>query len=110
MNLDQFEALKPILNPYDDNASLDGVMFETYGEELQYVLFTNLVRPKHVWTYCEEDEILFLAQGFHRVNRLGYVITELPYDGEYTTIRIADLSEDDGDGWHTCPKFEPCEE
>jgi hypothetical protein len=107
MNLDQFEALKPILNPYDDNASLDGVMFETYGEELQHVKKQD---PRHIWTYCEEDDILFLSQGFHLVNRLGYVITELPYDGEYTTIRLADLSEDDGDGWHTCPKFEPCEE
>ena len=67
-------------------------MFETYGEELQHVKKQD---SRHIWTYCEEDDILFLSQGFHLVNRLGYVITELPYDGEYTTIRIADLSEDD---------------
>jgi hypothetical protein len=90
MTLDQFEELKPITNPYDDNASLDGVMFETYGQELDYVRQQD---PRHIWTFCEEDDILFLSQGYHLVNRIGYVITELPYNGEYTTVRIADLSE-----------------
>lgn len=90
MTLDQFEQLKPITNPYDDNASLDGVMFETYGQELDYVRQQD---PRYIWTFCEEDDILFLSQGYHLVNRIGYVITELPYTGEYTTVRIADLSE-----------------
>jgi len=90
MTLDQFEELKPITNPYDDNASLDGVMFETYGQELDYVRQQD---PHHIWTYCEEDDVLFLSQGYHLVNRIGYVITELPYTGEYTTVRLADLSE-----------------
>jgi len=90
MTLDQFEELKPITNPYDDNASLDGVMFETYGQELDYVRQQD---PRYIWTFCEEDDILFLSQGYHLVNRIGYVITELPYTGEYTTVRIADLSE-----------------
>ena len=89
MNLDQFEALMPIKNHLDENASLDGVMFETYGDELEFVKKQD---PKHIWTYCEEDDILFFSQGFHVVNRLGYVIMELPYDGEYTTVRVADLS------------------
>ena len=90
MNLDQLEALGLKTNHLDDNASLDGVMYETYGPELDYVRAQD---PRHIWTFCEEEGVLFFSQGYHLVNRLGYVITEKPYNGPYTTVRLADLNE-----------------
>lgn len=63
-----------VKNHLDDNASLDGVMFETYGEELQHVLEQN---EDQVWTYAEDDNgDLCIMSGFHVVNRIGYLISE----------------------------------
>jgi hypothetical protein len=76
---DEFEAqFGPKKNHLDDNASLDGVMFETFGGELDYVLEIAKENPERVWTYAEGDEDVFLTNGLHFVNRLGYVVTERP--------------------------------
>jgi hypothetical protein len=79
------DLLKPIKNHLDNNASLDGYMFETFGEELDFVLSQP---ESHIWTYCEGDNCLVYASGYHLVNRLGYLVTELPYLGELTEIVI----------------------
>ncbi len=68
-----FETYRPIKNPHEKDASFDGYMFETYGKELAQVLVTD---PRLVWTYVEVDGNLYIASGFHSVNRLGYFITE----------------------------------
>lgn len=82
------ELLKPIKNHLDDNASLDGNMFETFGSELAYVMS----QPNNkIWTYCEEDNFLFFQSGYQIVNRLGYLITAEPYLGEETSIRVHDF-------------------
>ena len=88
---EELEALEPIKNHLDNNASLEGCMYETYGAELEFV---KSQPDNHVWTYCEQDSILFMSSGYHFVNRLGYIVTKLPYLGEFTTINLADLSED----------------
>ena len=87
---EEFDLLNPIQNHLDNNASLDGCMFETFGAELDFV---RSQPDSHIWTYAEEGNILFLSSGYHLVNRLGYLVTKHPYDGEYTTVRLADLSE-----------------
>lgn len=88
MTLDEFDALEPIQNHLDKNASLDGCMFETFGEELQYVL----QQPNnHIWTYIEEDNFLYYVSGYHLVNRLGYMITKKPYDGKEVSIKVHDF-------------------
>lgn len=90
-----YELLKPIKNHIDDNASLDGNMFETFGEELDFV---RQQENSHVWTYCEEDNTLFISSGYHHVNRLGYLVTENSYQGPEATIIIAEIVDDDNDG------------
>jgi len=38
-------------------------------------------QPRHVWTVVEgENDIWFAAPGFHFVNKVGYVLTEKPWD------------------------------
>jgi len=49
-----------------------GCMFETFGEELEFVRKQN---PKKIWTLLEEDDLSWLSAGFHFVNRLGYFVT-----------------------------------
>jgi hypothetical protein len=77
MRIEDFEsAYCPIENHIDDNSSLDGTMFETYGAELDYV---KAQEPSCIWTYCDEDEGLFIKSGYHLANRLGHVITKNPW-------------------------------
>jgi hypothetical protein len=80
------EKYKPIKNHLDDNASFDGIMFETYGEELDFV---KAQAPNTIWTYGEEDDKVFIQAGWHFVNRLGYFITEVPFDDDGIFISLS---------------------
>lgn len=57
-------------------------MFETYGEEVEFV---KTIPYDRVWTYVDIDYGTVITNGFHYVNRIGYFITELPAeeDTEY---------------------------
>lgn len=71
-----FDTYKPIKNPYDDNASFNGCMFETYGDE---VAFVKEQPQSNIWMYGQGDDGgTFVWDGWGFVNRLGYFITEVP--------------------------------
>ncbi len=75
---DQFEF---VTNHFDDNASYDGNMFETYGVELEHVLsVANSKEGEHrVWTIMDDDDgNMCICNGYHLVNRIGYLITTTP--------------------------------
>jgi hypothetical protein len=120
MDFDEFvETYKPIPNSIDKNASFDGLMFETYGEEYEVVKKAD---EKHIWTYGDGDDGgSYVWSGWSFVNRIGYFITEVPFP-ENTTIQIKVSSywyycegcgaeiEDDGQlinekfyDWECCP-------
>ena len=79
-----FDKFKPIPNHIDDNASFqteDGVgyMFETYDDELRFV---QSQEPNRIWTYCDgDDRGTYIFQGMRIVNRIGYFVTTVPFDG-----------------------------
>ena len=79
-----FDTFKPIPNHIDDNASFqteDGVgyMFETYDDELRFV---QSQEPNRIWTYCDGDNTgTYIFQGMRIVNRIGYFVTAVPFDG-----------------------------
>jgi hypothetical protein len=66
---------RPIKNPFDANAADDGCMFETYGPDFEFVRQQPV---GIVWTLVEDGEKLFVCEGFHYINRLGYYVTEIP--------------------------------
>ena len=79
----------PVKNHMDGNAAYDGCMFETFGDEIQYVLSINKTAPKKVWTIIDNnDGWTGICAGYHIVNRLGYMITEEEWkdDGETYTF------------------------
>ena len=86
-----FEQFKPIPNYLDDNASFHdgehGYMFETYGEELEFV---QSQEPNRIWTYCDGDDGgTYISDGYHVVNRIGYFVTAVPYDDkQYYQIQL----------------------
>ena len=65
-----FEKYQPIKN------NLSTYTFETYGEELEYVLQQD---DKNVWTEMEGMEGISIVNGYHLVNRLCYYITVKPW-------------------------------
>lgn len=80
LNWDQFEEeFRPIKNPFDDDASIDGCMLETYGAELEHVRKRAEEAPGTVWTFMEDGSGgTLIGEGLQFVNRLGYVLTEVP--------------------------------
>ena len=89
---DQFHReYQPQQNPFDNNASWDGCMLETYGKELEHVKTVFQYAPRRVWTVLDCDGKTILASGFHFVNRIGNVITENPVlEGLYIEVLDAD--------------------
>ena len=87
---DWCSQFKPISNHIDPMGSSfggwaegeeDGIMFETHGKELEYVVATvNSGHADTVWTYVDGDDGTYIVKGMHFVNRIGYFITKLPAD------------------------------
>ena len=76
---------KPIKNHLDTNASFNGEMFETYGQEVEFVKQQN---PNTIWMYGDGDDGGgYVWSGWGFVNRIGYFITEVPFP-DNTTIQI----------------------
>ena len=78
MNEDQFfEHFKPVQNHLVADAPHGGCMFETYGEEVEFV---NAQPANNIWTIVEGDnDTMFYCKGARLVNRLGFLITEVPW-------------------------------
>jgi len=88
---DWLDKFKPINNHLDDNASFQdedgvGVMFETYGEEVEFVKSQDILT---IWTYVDEDDESVVLDGFKLCNRIGYFITEVPREED--TRYVIDL-------------------
>ena len=82
---DWCNTYKPITNHIDNNASFDGAMFETYGDE---VAFVKEQPEDRIWMYGDGDDGgSYIWSGWGFVNRLGYFITEVPCPPN-TTIQI----------------------
>ena len=112
------ETYKPITNHIDTNASFqnesgNGIMFETYGEEVEFVKQQD---PNRIWMYGSGDDGgTYIWSGWGFVNRLGYFITEVPFsDSEIVQVLVAepdltcDLCDEiiDTDQEHQCEEIE----
>src|ERR1700730_15839712 len=62
-----------------------GCLFEPFGQELEFLRQQD---PRNVWTLLDgEDGDLYVVNGFHFVNRLGYLISTVPVP-EGVTIQV----------------------
>ena len=91
---EQFEEqFTTVENHIDDNAGWNGSMFETFGEELEYVKTVNHLFRNNVWTLVEgDDDTMYISNGMRLVNRMGYFITREEWQGE--TDVVIDMSID----------------
>lgn len=101
---EQFDTLKPLKNHLDDNANFNGLLYETFGAELDYV---NQQPNDKIWTYIDADGVLVLSNGYHTVNRVGYIITELPYHGPDTEVVLWDEDDEREMAEETTEEYNP---
>lgn len=89
-----YELLPNHLNLQASWASGEGAgcLFETYGEELQFV---RLQDPQTIWTVLDgEDGNLCVVSGYHFVNRIGYLIsTTIVPEGHCIQVTIPTSSD-----------------
>ena len=90
LSIEQWESkYKPIANPNaEDECSAD--RFETYGEDLDYVLNIENTTPKRVWTLEDIDGQLIICAGYHLVNRINYFVTEVEWEDKDTQVQYCD--------------------
>lgn len=70
------DKYKPVPNLMADQNG-HSYMFETYGEELEQVKAQPI---QNIWTLVDTADAFLIVSGWRIVNRLGYFITEVPYD------------------------------
>jgi hypothetical protein len=84
---------RPMTNHFVETASFDGVMFETYGKELEYV---NGFPYNRVWTYISDVDGDRIEPGMRIVDRLGYFLTGEPWlEEEYEIFDLGLDTEDE---------------
>lgn len=108
------QQFKPIKNHFSNDP--DETMFETYGEEVEFVIANTPARK--VWTYADGDYCSYVSSGYHYVNRIGYYVCQVPYDEdtEYeiivsteTECECYDADREDNDGELGDAQCEKCE-
>jgi hypothetical protein len=88
MSYDEWsDEFKPIMNHFNGLT----YMFETYGEELDYVLSKS---ENNVWTYIDGDGGTYIVDGVSSVNRIGYYITEKSWDDNTVYEILVDRYDD----------------
>ncbi len=78
------ETYKPFINTLDENASWNGTLYETYGDEEDYIRQQDC---QFIWTLTEYEGIQYIVNGIAYVNRLGYFICAVPWE-EGLTITV----------------------
>jgi hypothetical protein len=107
------KKFRPIQNQFYPDQP-ETTMFETYGEEVEFVRNYD---PKYVWTNLTGDESDLICAGYHYVNRIGYYITEVPWEDEmdYALLSVEvececyDENREDNDGEFGAPDCRECE-
>jgi len=96
---DKFKPKKNHFKDYDEH------MFETYGEEYEYI---QSLDPRYVWTNVQGDMSDLLVAGLHYVNRLCYYVTEVPWEDDMDIVLLSVekececYDEDSGEGSEDC--------
>jgi len=101
MTYEQWVAkFKPTYNHLVRDASFEGMMFETYGNELDFVLqVVNKGGKLLVWTYIDGDNGTYIVEGYRLVNRIGYFICDVPFE-ESTAYEVEVSKDDDTELWY----------
>lgn len=75
------ETYKPMHNHIAETSDFDDTMFETYGDECQFIQELVNTAPDTIWTLVAGDSIdgWSIISGRHYVNRMGYFVSQVPF-------------------------------
>ena len=100
MSFDEwFDTYQPVDNHLSTSASFDGKMFETFGDEWEYV---RSLDPSYVWTYIDNGDSGYIIDGIHLVNRMGYFVSEYPRTNDKQLIQVLVYSDADREDCLNC--------
>lgn len=97
------DEYKPIPNHISSTSGWEidgvGIMFETYGAEVEFV---SQQPDNHVWTWIDGDEGTVIVAGMAYVNRIGYFVTEKAWTDlnafvEVDTYDMGDEDDEEGE-------------
>jgi hypothetical protein len=96
MTVEEWEQkYRPIVNHLDPEASWqtdgkDGIMFETYGAEFEFVASHYGEGNRVVWSYHDDEyEGTIITGGMAESTAIGYFITEVPWElGDNFIVRV----------------------
>ena len=97
LTFDEWAAkFKPVKNHLNPGRGYDDTLFETYDEDLKYVVDKTCEQNgnAYVWTLVDDGETEAITDGYHYINRMGYFITEVPCD-EHSYEIVLWSSEDE---------------
>lgn len=81
------KLFKPHKNHLDPHAALNGFGFETFGPEQDFAWTLHQAEPGRVWTVVEgESGKWYIVNGWHRVNRMMHLVTEVACDRPFLEI------------------------
>lgn len=70
------EKFQPELDEYESIK-----LYETYGEDYNYVRENSGEKCEFLWTIIESDNgNLYISPGFHLVNRMNYILARIPWE------------------------------
>ena len=101
------DKYKPIKNKFNNDP--DSYMFETYGEEFEFIKEQDFT---HVWTWVTGDMCDIIVPGIAYVNRFGYYVTEVPWENDMDSVLLSVekecvcYDEESGEGKEDCPECE----
>lgn len=93
----QYRPVSNHLNPTApwDQGDATGCLYETYGEEYEFI---KALDHRRVWTLVDNnDGTMNIISGRRWINRLGYLVTEVPWPAEATVIVSFETLTEDGD-------------
>lgn len=99
-----FEEFKPIPKgkngdkaEYGHDFGAGCCMFETFGADLGYIRYLIDFKKmgRHIWTVIDGDEGQCIESGVHLVNRMGYIVTEKPWQDDVVITVEWDQEVDD---------------
>jgi hypothetical protein len=75
-----------IYQPMPNHLNEGELGYETYGEELEYVLLQD---DHNIWTEVDGDDGVYIVNGYAMVNRIKYYITNTAWrDGDNISVPI----------------------
>lgn len=81
------DTYKPIKNPSDPHNEL--LYFDWTNKDDVAIL--NKTDVHNIWTSTDGDGIFGISNGYRRINRMAYYITEVPWVGdEYIFIKLSE--------------------